>query len=82
MTDAPERIGLKLSEGYEHNDYSVVTYHFDEEGVEYVRADLYAAAQARIEALEAQIADMNAREYRTQVQRYKRAIAILRGEKP
>lgn len=75
MTDepkeAPERIWL-----HPERDWT------EEEGVEYVRADLYAALQARIAALEAQIAALDPDNYEAQVQRWERGTAILRGEKP
>lgn len=40
MTEAPERIGLKLTDGYAHNWYGVLTDYTDEDSVEYIRADL------------------------------------------
>ena len=41
MTDAPERIALKLTEGYEVNWWGEITDLYDDEGVEYIRADLH-----------------------------------------
>ena len=45
MTDhtAPERVSVKQTEGYEHNWWGVLTHVYDEEGVEYIRADLHRA---------------------------------------
>ncbi|MEX5513594.1 DUF551 domain-containing protein [Pseudophaeobacter sp. 1A09344] len=39
MADAPEEIGVKLTEGYEFNWWGVVTDASDEEAVVYVRED-------------------------------------------
>jgi len=52
-SDAPERVYVKLTEGYEHNWYGVVTDECDD-AAEYVRADLLFAAEARIATLTAE----------------------------
>ena len=59
---APDRIAIKLTNGYETNWWGVVTDPFDENGVEYVRADLarttsLAEALAVPEELAKQIID-------------------------
>lgn len=40
MSDAPERVGVKRTDGYEYNWWGVLTNIFDEDAVEYVRADI------------------------------------------
>ena len=54
MTEAPKRISVKRTQGYESNWWGVVTDPFDESGVEYVRADEIERLQAELrEAREA-----------------------------
>jgi len=47
MTEAPKNVFVKMTEGYESNWWGVVTHPYDEDGVEYVRADLVEAAIKR-----------------------------------
>jgi len=57
MTEAPKNVFVKMTEGYESNWWGVVTHPYDEDGVEYVRADLVEAKLAKaVEALR-EIAD-------------------------
>lgn len=57
MSEAPKTVGVKKTEGYEHNYWGVLTHAFDEDAVEYIRTDeasaLLAAKDARIAELEA-----------------------------
>lgn len=54
MGDAPERVGVKMTDGYERNCWGVLTHIYDDDAVQYVRADIAAAelAEARNNALE------------------------------
>lgn len=54
MSDAPERVFVTLTDGYEHNWWGVVTHELDDDAVEYVRADLLTAAEKRADAAEAE----------------------------
>jgi hypothetical protein len=47
MTEAPKNVFVKMTEGYESNWWGVVTHPYDEDGVEYIRADLVEAAIKR-----------------------------------
>jgi hypothetical protein len=52
MSEAPKNVFVKMTEGYESNWWGVVTHPYDEDGVEYVRADLVEAKLAKaMEAL-------------------------------
>ena len=53
MTEAPKNVFVKMTEGYESNWWGVVTHPHDEDGVEYVRADLVEAKLAKaVQALD------------------------------
>jgi hypothetical protein len=47
MREAPKNVFVKMTEGYESNWWGVVTHPYDEDGVEYIRADLVEAAIKR-----------------------------------
>ena len=47
MSEAPKNVFVKMTEGYESNWWGVVTHPYDEDGVEYIRADLVEAAIKR-----------------------------------
>ena len=47
MSEAPKNVFVKMTEGYESNWWGVVTHPYDEDGVEYVRADLVEAKLAK-----------------------------------
>jgi hypothetical protein len=53
MTEAPKNVFVKMTEDYESNWWGVVTHPYDEDGVEYVRADLVEAKLAKaVQALD------------------------------
>lgn len=61
--EAPETVCVKLTDGYEHNWWGVVTDDFDEDGVSYIRADLARPSQAgdeRVARLEATLREIAA----------------------